>query len=108
MWVTSSRKVVTDLPLTWRRSWKPQEEVDSERSWVLVLSCPWDSRLTAVLSVSQSLWTDGTDGSISAMLKISETGWAHQLTIFEKLSGLPEDLAPPPFAETVAEAIELA
>lgn len=70
------------LPLTSLLSWTPREEPLLEKSWVLVLSSPWDSQETVALSVSLSLWTVPGAESTSVTVKISKPGWRKQETLF--------------------------
>lgn len=57
----------------------------STRSQDVVLSCPWAPRLTVVLSVSQSLWTDAGDGNTFATATLSVIGWQEELQLLPPL-----------------------
>lgn len=83
--MTGSMRAGQEVPLMWSRCSTEERGTSCTRSQELVLSCPWEPRLTVALLVSLSLWTVVGDESTFATLKISEIGWLQELSLFEKL-----------------------
>lgn len=82
--MTGSAVLATELPLTLQLFSTPKQADCLANSCLLVLSCPWDSRLTVALSVSQSLLTVPGGATTSVTVSYLSTGWTQQLSLWDE------------------------